>query len=239
MTANIFKIEDGKFGLSLTDPGATDDVCAATIADFTDFGDPGGCQVTAGALTASPNVNTETIPATFCEPEQTLPQVGATSYSLELSFLQDPHIVDGISQFMFEHDAEEAWFYFGMDGDNPPKAVGKLRLVAGTIGGDARTTLTASVSLPLEGKPDVCFGDATTSDAVGPGSDPLNLTADVFGSSASAPANLATLQADGTYGDGNLTYNGGADFTTGQYVKLGDASLAHYASSAWSVGAAP
>lgn len=48
-------------------------------------------------------------------------------------------------------------------------------------------------------------------------------------------ADLATIKADGTVGDGNYT---GSDFTTGQFVTLGDASVAHYASAAWSVGAA-
>ena len=48
---------------------------------------------------------------------------------------------------------------------------------------------------------------------------------------------LAELQADGTYGDGNLAYNSGADFTAGQYVVLRDNSLANYATSAWSAGA--
>lgn len=157
MPSHVFKIEDGKFGLSLTDP-AVADACAATIADFDDF----SCQITSGALTATPNVTQETIPATFCQPEQSTPSVGATTFALDLGYLQDPDVVDGLSQFLFENDTQKAWFFFGMDNDDPPKAVGVIRLVAGAIGGDARVALTATVSLPVDGKPDVCFGTATT-----------------------------------------------------------------------------
>ena len=66
-----------------------------------------------------------------------------------------------------------------------------------------------------------------------------NLTQEIWGTYVNvAPYDsLAELQADGTYGDGNLAYNSGADFTAGQYVVLRDNSLANYATSAWSAGA--
>jgi len=89
--------------------------------------------------------------------------VGATSYELTISYLQDPDVVDGLSQFLFEHDAEVAWFYMGLAGADPPKAIGKIRLVSGAIGGEGRVTLTAEATLPVEGKPSVCFGNATAS----------------------------------------------------------------------------
>ena len=162
MPSKVFKIEAGTFGLTLTEPTAPVTVCAAVSTAYDDF----TCQITSGALVASPNVSDETVPATWCDPEQTLPQVAATSYALELSFLQDPDVVDGLSQFLFEHDTELAYFYMGLDGDDPPKATGQVRLVSGTIGGEARVTLVADVSLPCEGKPSVCFGNATTSSPV-------------------------------------------------------------------------
>lgn len=165
MPATIFKIEQGHFGLSLTEPTPATPICDQTIVAFP----PGfSCQITDGALNASPNVTDETIPATWCQPEQTVPQVGETSYTLDLTFLQDPQVAAGLSRFLFENDAEEAWFFVGLDGDDPPKATGKVRLVAGTFGGPARTTLTATVSLPVVGKPSICFGDATDSEPVVP-----------------------------------------------------------------------
>src|SRR5580765_5955220 len=127
MSRHIFKIEDGDFGLTVTDPAITDP-CAATISPkFTDF----TCQITSGALTASPNVTQETVAATWCDPEESVPQVGATSFSLELSFLQDVDVAAGLSRFLYEHDAGLAYFFMGMSGDNPPKAIGQVRLVSG------------------------------------------------------------------------------------------------------------
>ena len=172
MPSHVFKIEDGRFGLTLTDPLVTD-VCTATSTLYDDF----TCQITSGALNASPNVSDETVPATWCDPEQTLPMVGATSYELVIAYLQDPDVVDGLSQFLFEHDAELAWFFMGLDGDDPPKATGMVRLVSGAIGGEGRVTLTADATLPVDGKPSVCFGTATASEAVPPASAPVAASA--------------------------------------------------------------
>lgn len=160
MPKEVFKIENGDFGLALADPGVG--IALATILDYTDW----SCQMTSGALNASPNTATETIPATGCDPEETITTVGITSYQLALGYLQDPHIAAGLSRFLFEHDAELVWFYFGMAGDNPPKAIGKLRVISGSVGGSMRTTLQATTNLPVEGKPTVEFGDATTSAVV-------------------------------------------------------------------------
>jgi hypothetical protein len=232
---HVFKIETGVFGLTVTDPTTTD-ACAADVADFDAF----TCQITNGALTASPNVTQETVPATWCDPEETVPQVGATSYSLEISYLQDPDLVDGLSRFLFEHDADVAWFYMGLAGNNPPKAVGKVRLTSGQIGGEGRVTLTADATFPCDGKPIVCFGDATTSESVGGGTglDATGASAGTPGSftptGADPPANLAALNAAG------ITASPGTAWSTGQYVVLGDATHAHWDGTApWVTGNAP
>jgi hypothetical protein len=188
VASTIFKIEEGTFLLSLV--GASDEtawnapagktVDAVVAADYTTPG-PGGdfsCQVTSGALTASPNTTDETTPATFCQPEVTTTQVGVTSYTLDTSFLQDPNVVAGLNRFLFEHDAELAYFFLGLDGMDPPKVAGKVRLIAGTVGGDARVTLTADLSLPVEQKPDIEFGLAAGSIVIhGDGSAPTTPTA--------------------------------------------------------------
>lgn len=173
MPATIFTIEDGYLGFAAADPtGGYTDACDAAVADFADFNFSGACaaQVTSGALTASQNISTDTVPATFCDAAIELPNVGQTSYQLELSFLQDPNVVAGLSRYAFENDTNILWFFFGMDGGlaaDAPKAIGQLRMVAGTIGGDPRVNLTASVTLPVIGKPQVCFGpDAASGVAV-------------------------------------------------------------------------
>jgi hypothetical protein len=240
MPRHDYRIENGQLGFSLTDPAVTD-VCTATIAAFQDF----SCQVTAGALTATSNVTQETIAASWCEPEEQIPQVGKSSYSLDLSYFQDPDVVLGLSRFLWEHDTEEAWFFvdFG-DGTalgSPPKAVGKVRLVTGSIGGAGRVTLIATTSLPIVGKPDVCFGDSTGSEAVA-GENPDDLSAQY--PDAAAEADLTTLKADTVHGDtgSGAPYNGGTGtepaFDTGTYIVLADASKAHWSGTAWLAGPA-
>lgn len=160
MPKTVLKIESAHIGFSLTDPGLTVDV--ADIEDYTEF----SCQVTEARLTASPNVSTETIPSTGCEPAETVPQVGATSYSLVLGYLQDPNVAAGLSRFLYENDASLVYFYMGLDDDNPPKAIGVVRATSGDIGGTMRTTLQASVTLPCESKPSIEFGNTTTSAVV-------------------------------------------------------------------------
>ena len=246
MSSHVFQIETGKFGLSLVDPAApgyTTDwqspggvaVDDATIADYT--GGDFTCQVTSGALTASPNTTDETTPATFCGPEETTTQVGVTSYTVDVTFLQDPDVMAGLNRFLFEHDTKEAFFYLGLSNDDPPKAQGRCRLISGTIGGDARTNLTATLSLPCSRKPDAAFGTAAGSVVIegGTGAATTPATTATAGTPGSwngtAPANLAAASS--------VTASPGTAWTTGQYVVLGDSSHTHWDGSAWAAGEAP
>jgi hypothetical protein len=188
VSSTIFKIEDGVFALTLVDTAAVGylpdwqtpggvAVDAVTLAAYTTTdGNDLSCQVTSGALTASPNTTTDTTPATFCGPEVNTTSVGVTSYNVDATILQDPNVAAGVSAYLFEHDTKEAYFILGLDGTNPPKAVGRCRIVAGAFGGDARVTLTATISLPVVRKPDIEFGNATTSRVVLGSGEPAVLT---------------------------------------------------------------
>ncbi len=228
MSKHVFTVENGLFGLTLTAP-TPGSPCAATVSAYSAF----TCQITSGALTASPNVSQDTIPATWCDPEENVPKVAATSYSLEIAYLQDPDLVAGLSRFLYEHDAALGYFFMGMDGSNPPKAIGQVRFTSGAIGGEARTPLTATATLPCEGKPAVCFGDATTSAPVG-GPVATGATAGTPGTftptGSTPPINLtamATVLASPT-----------TAWTTGQYVVTGDSAHVHWTSTAWANGPA-
>jgi len=179
MSANVFKIENGVLALSMVDPAAVGydeswqapggkEVFEVTLADYTTAnGNDISCQVTSGALTASANTTDDTTPATFCQPEVTTTIVGVTSYSLDGTILQDPQIAQGVSAFLFEHDTKQAYFYLGLNGDaTPPAAIGRLRVIAGAFGGDARTSLTSDFTLPVAPKPDISYGNATTNRVV-------------------------------------------------------------------------
>lgn len=235
MPSQPFKIEVGKFGISLTDPGVTD-ACQATVADFNDF----TCQITSGALNASPNVSDETVPATWCDPEQTVPIVGATSYEAAMSFLQDPNVVTGLSRTLFEHDAKSAWVFMGLDGDNPPKAVVKVRLVAGAFGGEGRTTLTADVTLPCDGKPIICFGDETQSESIGGSAYATGATAGEPGVWTPAGSMAPASQSDLAAGIPNVVVaNPATPWTVGQHVITGDGLHSYWDGAAWVAGDAP
>jgi hypothetical protein len=172
MTSHIFRIENGVLALSLV--GDADDaawqtpggvgVDVITIDAYTTAaGLDLSCQVTSGALTSSPNTTTDTTPATFCAPEQTTTNVGVTSFTLDVSLLPDEDIAAGVSAYLYEHDTDEVYFLLGLDGVNPPKAVGRARAVAAQVGGDPRVTRTVTVSLPVTARPDIEFGNATVS----------------------------------------------------------------------------
>jgi len=186
MASNVFKIENGVLALSLVDTAAVGyleswqtpggiPVNTVTLADYTGAALDGSdlsCQTTSAALTASPNTTTDTTPATFCGPEVTTTAVGVTSYALDSTVLQDPHF-DAVTAYLFEHDTKEAYFYLGLAGDAaPPAAVGRARIVAGAFGGDARVTLTATLSLPVTRKPDLWVGSGTGRVIMGDGSTP-------------------------------------------------------------------
>lgn len=190
----VFTIEEGELGLAVVDTAAVGyldtwqaptgkAVDAVTLADY-DTGSTGWtCQMTSGALTPSPNTTTSDVPATFCKPAKSVPQPGETSFTLDLTFLQDPNVSTGLSAFLYANDTKEAFVYFGMNDGEPPRMIGRVRLAAGLVGGDARTTLVATVSLPLTRRPDIEFGDATTSIVVPGSGDAGVLTAETAATS--------------------------------------------------------
>lgn len=202
--AVLFKILDGVFGLTLVDKAAVGYLdtwqapggAAVDEAVIADYETAGGvafqCQTTSSALTASPNTTDDATPPTMCSAEITTTIVGVTSYTLDATILQDPNVSDGITAYLFEHDTKEAYFYLGLAGDAaPPAAIGRCTISAGAIGGDARVTLTADVSLPVARKPDLWVGTATTSRVImGDGSAPPPLLA-----AAEAPSSFATADA--------------------------------------------
>lgn len=165
----IFQVEDtGVVALTPVDraavgysdtwqaPGGATAV-TADPEDYTD-GDGFSCQITSGKLTPSKQSTRRDRAATFCAPASSSVTVGQSTYTLDVAFFQDPHVRAGISAFLYEHDTEEAFFLLGGDGMAPPRAVGRVRLVAGGFLGEPRADLTDSVSLDVTRKPDILFG---------------------------------------------------------------------------------
>jgi len=244
--------QPGQFALAVVDrtevgysdswqgPGGVT-VDTATEADYEAASATWKCQVTSGALTPSPDTTTVDVPATFCSPARTIPTPGQTGYTLDATFLQDPNIVAGLNRFLFEHDTEEGYFLLGLDGDNPPRAIGRVRLQSGAIGGDARATLTADISLPLSMKPQILFGDINTSEAVPPNQTPLATGANAGAPGTWTPAgSTPPVNAAGATTAG-ITASPLTAWTTGQWVQGSDTTATgemHWTSSAWAAGKA-
>lgn len=115
-------------------------------------GDAYECQVSSAAINANPNL--QDVPATFCAPASQAP--AATGFELALTWLQDWTAPGGgLSKWAFDNDTAEKWFSISLDDTDTPVAIGQVRVVAGSYGGDAGTPLTTDVTWPLVGKPTI------------------------------------------------------------------------------------
>ena len=246
--ANIFKITNGVFSLKLVDRAASGyldswqapagkSVDVVTVADYQGAGGIAfECQTTSSALSASSNTSDDTTPATMCSPEITTTIVGVTSYTLDATVIQDPHISAGISAYLFEWDTREAFFYLGLGGDAvPPAAIGVCTISAGAIGGDARVTLTADISLPVSQKPDLWVGDTTTKRVIlgGGANKAAAKNGDVFTEptiTASDSTNAAKLAPLGYVASPNTAW------TTGQKITVSTFTF-NWSGTAWAAGA--
>ena len=254
--AATFKIDSGVFSLKLVDRAASGyldtwqapggkTVDVVSVADYTGAGGIAfECQTTKSALTPSSNTNNDTTPATMCSPEITTTIVGVTSYTLDATILQDPHISAGISAYLFEQDTKEAYFYLGLDGGGiPPAAIGRVTISAGAIGGDARTTLTADVSLPLTQKPDMWVGDSTTKRVIlglPPTIKMTSATAGIPGTITPANATTPTDLGGLTSASPAITASPATNWTVGQYVALpGSGTHVNWNGTGWVAGTHP
>lgn len=169
----VFQVENGQVALAVVDRdavGYTDawqspggkTAATAGLADY-EGGQNFGCQITSGKLTASKQSTTVERPATFCAPAGSTAVAQGTTYALDLEFLQDVTVRDGITAFLYANDTEEAFFLLSLnEGLNPPRAIGRINLHAAGFGGAPRANLTDSVSFDLRRKADIYIGTAAS-----------------------------------------------------------------------------
>ena len=171
--------EVGGFGLALVDRAAVgyDDDWQApaggvlpdvALADYNAGSTAWQCQLTAAALTATPNVTTTDRAGTFCMAPGQTTTVGEDTFAMEIGGFQDHKEAQGLAAFMYANRTKEAFFYFSADGpDGAPRAIGRCRLTAMPFGGDAWTDLTfTGLSLPIMRAPDIEFGSGVTTQIV-------------------------------------------------------------------------
>jgi hypothetical protein len=179
MSAALFEIESGILAFQPVDksvPGYTDDWLApggkgvedVTIADYDPNAQAWSCQTTAGTLTPTADTTTRDVAATFCEPGETIPTPGKSTWTLDVEMLQDVTLKNGLVRYLVQNDTLESYFLLGLDAENPPKAIGRVRVSPAAFGGPARSTLTATLTMPCTGAPQFLFGTAGDSEAVPP-----------------------------------------------------------------------
>lgn len=175
---NWTEINDGYFALALVDTdadGYSDDWLApsgltAETVTLETYGMPDGsswrCQVTSGALNPTSSTKTRDRRASFCNTASKTVTPVASSWKLDIEVAQDPDDKDGLQRFLFEHDAEEAYFMLGLNGGQPPTAIGRVYLAASAFGGKPDEDLVATLSMLLPRKPSIDFGTAAEHEVV-------------------------------------------------------------------------
>lgn len=228
MSATVLQIDKAevRFG---SKPASGQPIVAASLTDYS-------CQVTRAEITATSNTTTTTVPATFCQPASEASVPVASTFQLNLDALQDWTVINGLSAFLFQNDATEVAFALYLQGATEPSATGVVIAQAGGFGGTPGEPLVSSVTLNIQGYPDIKDSAGTSLRNPDVYADPLDLTYETFGSTT-PPATLAALQADATYGD--TGWDGHPAHDTGEYVTLGDNSKAHWNATAWVTGVAP
>lgn len=170
-----FEITDGTFALALVDTEAEgyNDTWMApsglsldvvTLASYEmPVGSSWYCQLTNGQIQARSSTTTRNRAATFCNPASTATTPVASSYTLQVEWAQDIHVSTGLSRFLFENDAQEAYFFLGLSGGSPPKAMGRVYLADGAFGGKPGEDLVSTSPMLLSRRPVKSFGDGDTS----------------------------------------------------------------------------
>jgi hypothetical protein len=244
----VFQIESGVLAFAVVNTAAVGyssvwqapggkTLTNVTLADYNAASQSWSCQTTAGSLNATADTTTSDVPATFCEAGETIPTPAQSSYELAVTFLQDPNVSTGLNRFLFENDTNESYFLLGLSGANPPMAIGRVRLSSATIGGEARTTLTADITLPLSRKPDIEFGDATTSVIVTGGAAVKGAAkpGDIFPTEPTVTASDSTNAAK--LGPLGYVPNPTTAWTTGQKITVGAYDFNCSGGGTWAAGA--
>jgi hypothetical protein len=147
MTATVMQITEAevRFGEC---PGTGIVLDPKTLTDFS-------CQVTSAEIQSSANTTTTTVPATFCQPASEVSVPVASSFTLNLEFLQDWVNASGLSAWLFKNDATEKCFALYLKGADNPSAMGKIIVQAGAFGGAPGSALTATATLNIQGYPNI------------------------------------------------------------------------------------
>lgn len=179
------------------------------------------CQVTSVALT--PAAQTDTLAATMCRGESDVAK--PSKWTLDLEILQDWVVPDGVSFFLYDHDAEQMWFSVSYTTSAPPVAEGECSIVSAAFLGAASGPLAGTASLPCIGKPAISKPTATAVATGASAGTPGSFTP----GGSREPYTMAEMDA--------VTASPATAWTTGQYVDALGAEF-YWNGTDWSLGRA-
>ena len=165
--------------------------------------------------------------------------------TLHIENIQDFTDPAGVQAFLWRNRGRTAEFSWAPDKTTQPWT-GKVTIVAPTVGGDVNKQLDYSLDLPIleHTRPFDGFGTG----AIDP--NPIVVITGITAPqgpakewkltplAATLPADLAAVKGHTIIGDSG-TAKPSRDFTTGEFLTLGDGTKAHYATTGgWAAGAA-
>jgi hypothetical protein len=98
-----------------------------------------------------PQANLADVPATFSDPAGQ--SAAASSWQVEVSYLQDWGKTDGMSKFLYDNDGVLMWFRFDPAGTTEDGFEGPCYLTAGAYGGAADGNWVDDLVFPCAAKP--------------------------------------------------------------------------------------
>ena len=165
--------------------------------------------------------------------------------TLHIESIQDFTDSAGVQAFLWRNRGQVADFTWQPTSDAGQTWSGKFTVLAPSVGGDVNAQLDYSIDLPIVSHTKLFtgFGSGAINSGIVV---TTGISAPTGGSkvwafepvNATPPASLALLQGHTVVGNSG-TNKPSRDFTTGEYVLLGDGSKAHYAvTGGWAAGEA-
>lgn len=101
------------------------------------------------------NPSSSTVTFKGLKPSATFTDVSAATWTCDLTFAQDWATAGSLSRYLFDHEGETVAATFAPQSGVGPSFTATIVIAPGAIGGAVDTTATATVSLGVQGRPEL------------------------------------------------------------------------------------
>lgn len=105
------------------------------------------------SVTLTPSVTTATFKG--LNPEAVFTEVGTPTWAADIAYAQDWTTVNSLSAYLFAHQGETVVMNFSPRNGSGPSFTVSVVIVSGAVGGAVDSFATTTVSLPVQGQPDL------------------------------------------------------------------------------------